>query len=239
MLSAQTYGCLMAAFLSLADFGCAHQNSSVQLAEMSSKYEIILDSNIKTAVPFISRYFGEGDWNSALAMNISYKPIKDVRSEIEKLIYGGQALRFLTDWEPNGEAHITTITPVEYQQCMWSRSRGLNVLDIETINTLARKMNIQSSDLSIEGLGVARKKFENRDSTVDQTHFLIVRSQRLQEIRNEIYRRYLANGGVKDCWSPEIFFPHITIGYTYKDIHFPDVQKNLEKSIDERFKLTH
>ena len=88
----------------------------------------------------------------------------------------------------------------------------------------------------IQGLGYGTKQFDDRQG-IDQTHFIIVTSSNLLKIRHEVYNKYLENGGDAGCWSPENFYPHITVGYTHKDMHYPDVEKNLEKSLDKRLNL--
>ena len=45
------------------------------------------------------------------------------------------------------------------------------------------------------------------------------------------------NGGDADCWKPDVFFPHITIGYTHNDIHAPKIEKDMDGSHDPRFNL--
>ncbi|MDA9951556.1 hypothetical protein N9D31_03165 [Oligoflexaceae bacterium] len=208
-------------FISLA-------TSSLEAAERVS-----VDPRIKSMQKFESRYFGEGDMNAALAMKISYLPVVKIRRQIEASLYNGKRLKFLTAWEPNGEAHVTTIGPFEYQKCMWSKKRGLSVLHMKQIEQLALKMQIQKSDLKIQALGVAFKKFEDLESS----HFILVRSNNLLRIRRAVYAWYLRKGGEVGCWNPNLFFPHITVGYTHEDIHYPDVKKNIKFATDRRFRL--
>jgi len=214
---------------------CAHESPSTTSASQT-QILISLDKSEFKKVKFFSRHFGENDWQGTLAMNIAYEPIKDLRRQMESTLYRGNSLKFLTTWEARGEAHVTTITPVEYQECMWSEKRKIYTIHIKEIEKIALKYNIQSSDLKIKGVGFGRKKFDDRHRT-DETHFIIVNSDNLEKIRDEIYKLYQERKGKKDCWHPNKFYPHITIGYTHKDLHFPDVEKNIEKSLDPRFKL--
>lgn len=211
---------------------CVRESNS--LAQVASEPIIQIDKSEFLEETFKSRYFGEGDWNGALAMDISYTPILRIRDQIEKSLYNGKPLKFLTAWEPQGEAHITTITPVEYQECMWSEDRKIDVLHIKDIEEIALDHNIQGSDLVFLGMGYGEKDFTDRNN-IDQTHFVIVTSKNLLKIRHAVYSRYLENGGDAGCWNPDQFYPHITVGYTHKDIHFPDVEKNLKNSQDSRF----
>ena len=222
------------AILATTLVSCFHKTPSH--AQSQPDKIILVDRSEFHRKKFKSRYFGEGDWNGTLSMDIAYEPILRVRGEIEKKLYGGRLLNFLTSWEPKGEAHITTITPVEYQECMWSIERKIDILHMREIEKIALKNKIQYSDLTIEGLGYGAKQFLG-SQRVDQTHFIIVSSSNLLNIRHEVYNKYLEQGGDKDCWSPTDFYPHITVGYTHKDIHYPDVVKNLQKSLDNRVKL--
>ncbi len=200
---------------------------------------VSLSNKVFASVPFISRYTGEGDWNGTLAMNINYQPIVLLRNQLEKLPYKWGPLKFFKGWDPKGEAHITTITPVEYQNCMWSEKRGLNFIHMNEINQIAQKLKIQNSDLVIVGIGSGQKNnFKGREGMQDQTFFIIVESNNLLKIRKEIYQIYKDNGGDEQCWKPEHFYPHITVGFTHRDIHEPDVFKNKVHSLDNRVLLT-
>ncbi|MEZ4742924.1 MAG: hypothetical protein R3B45_10835 [Bdellovibrionota bacterium] len=92
------------------------------------------------------------------------------------------------------------------------------------------------NQIKILEIGSGRKKVPAR-SKVDETFFVITESNNLIEIRKSIYKRYISNGGNPKYWNPKEFYPHITIGFSHKDIHYPDVQKSLEGSLDKRFIL--
>lgn len=220
----------MTQFLSVLFFVIATLGSySVDAAPMVLQ----VDKSLLKKQKFKPRYFGEGDFKAALAMNISYQPILSLRRQIQESLYQGRPLKFLTAWEKAGEAHVTTIGPVEYQECMWSTKRNLRIIHMKEINRLAYMMGIQSSDLKVEGMGVAVKKFRKPE----YSHFVLVTSKNLLRIRNAVYKFFLSRGGDPSCWHPSRFFPHITVGYTHKDIHWPDVKKNKFHALDRRFVL--
>lgn len=223
---------LLGIFVSiLLSKSCSHGTSKPL---QQQKIDIFIQKNSFKKEPFISRHFGEKKWQGTLAMNITYKPIRTIRGVIEKKLYDGKPLDYLKSWNSAGEAHITTITPVEYQECMWSEENEIRILHMKKIEKIALAQKIQSSDITYFGLGYGEKVFAGQNQA-DQTHFVIVRSQNLLNIRKEIYSAYLKNGGDSKCWDPNLFFPHITIGFTHKDIHYPDVKKNMEHSVDQRF----
>ena len=176
-----------------------------------------------SGLPFIER-------ESALALNVNYSGVEKLRREISKHIR--KPLKFFTGWSPSGEAHVTTITPPEFQ------TQLSPYLDQKRINQLAEKLQIQTSDLEILGVGSGQKKFGKEEG---ETFFLIVRSRKLREIRRAIHRAYLTAGGPltgPKAFRPDHFFPHITIGYTHLDIHESDgLLKDLEHSFDSRFRL--
>ncbi|OGT48298.1 MAG: hypothetical protein A3E82_05775 [Gammaproteobacteria bacterium RIFCSPHIGHO2_12_FULL_38_11] len=57
-------------------------------------------------------------------------------------------------------------------------------------------------------------------------------------IRRQIYQEYLANGGTRQAWDPDHYYPHITVGYSLRDLHESDgVIKDVAHSLDNRFEL--
>lgn len=160
----------------------------------------------------------------ALAMNITLSEIVSARMQIES--YLGIKLDFFKGWKPiMGEAHITVITPPEFEVLK-------KYISMTEINSIARKNVIQSSDLKLMGIGSAKKQN-------NETFFIIVKSENLFKIRNEIYT--IVQKRAKEVaiqFSPNWFFPHITIGYIGSDLHEKDgVIKNMLKSYDKRFTL--
>lgn len=173
-----------------------------------------------SSMPFIER-------DSALALNVQYKDIKALRKVISETIK--RPLQFLQSWDPNGEAHVTTVTPPEFTNNL------SKYVSQEKINQIARDLKIQESDMEILGIGSGKKKFGNETG---ETFFVIVKSQNLLKIRELIYLEYLKAGGPSKGFTPTNFYPHVTIGYTHSDIHENDgLLKDVEHSLDSRFTL--
>jgi hypothetical protein len=188
----------------------------------ATPHEIRISSDILNtrSMPFIER-------ESAVALNVPYKDIKFIRSEISKSIK--RPLKFLQAWDIIGEAHVTTITPPEFNNEL------SKYISQEQINQIVARMKIQESDLEILGIGSGKKKFGKE---IGETFFVIVKSAKLLSIRDEVYREYLKAGGPVGVFKPRKFYPHITIGFTHEDIHEGDgLLKDLEHSLDRRFKL--
>ena len=197
----------------------------------SYKGQLYLDSNVlkNESLDFIE-HIGPSDnpMGSAMAMNIQYSPILALRHQIEKKLNLKKPLNFLKAWSPNGEAHVTTITPVDYRKL-----KGF--VDIGKINQIARDFDIQASDLTILGIGRGKAVIEEKN---EETYFVIVKSENLLKIRRAIYQEFLKAKGDPNAWDPEHFFPHITIGYTRGDLHEDNgVIKDVKNSLDIRFQL--
>lgn len=196
--------------------------ASAEETRITAKAVSLSGKNLK----FISHQ-GPGAFDNALAMNTGYKPIQEMRPVIEKVI--GRPLSFLKSWDANGEAHITTITPPEYHQVLSAK------LSMNEIDAIAKRFKIQQSDIKVFGIGSAKVKTDGKD---EETFFVLVDSLNLRKIRLAIYEEFVRKGGEPSAWDPTWFFPHITIGYTKRDLHETDgVVKNLKHSFDTRFFL--
>jgi len=73
----------------------------------------------------------------------------------------------------------------------------------------------------------------------EETFLVLVDSPKLRKIRGKIWRLFVKKGGEPSAWDPAWFFPHITIGYTKRDLHELDVIKNIRSSWDKLIKAAH
>lgn len=191
----------------------------------STKTPLAISSAItyNARMPFFERTPG-------LALNVEYQDVKRLRSEISKII--GRELAFFKGWDKQGEAHVTTITPPEYNFQLKP------YVSPEAINRIAQDFDIQSADVSVLGIGSGKKLFKGE---MGETFFIIVRSNKLLQIRQAIYQEYLKNKGPvsgPNAFDPNRFYPHITVGFTHEDIHENDgLIKDVKHSWDERFSL--
>lgn len=181
---------------------------------------------INDYLPFESHQ-GSGAFDTAIAMNIQYPPIKSIREMLSA--YLQYPLRFFTGWNEDGEAHITVITPPEYTDVI------KKFVSIKRIEEIALQNIIQTSDLKVLGLG---RGVVNINNKAEETYFLIMKSKNLLKIRQQIYEEFVKNGGNKNAWNPRHFHPHITVGYSLRDLHEADgVIKDVMHSLDDRFQL--
>lgn len=176
--------------------------------------------------PFLT-HEGTGAFDNALAMNIIYAPVKNLRPQIEAAI--GKKLDFFKAWNADGEAHVSVVTPLEFNNVLKAK------LSMKEINAIAERYDIQQARLSLLGLGSAKAWIEGR---LEESYFLIVDSAGLRTIRQQIWYEFTRRGGDRSAFDPTWFFPHITIGFTKRDLHEADgVLKNLKYTSDARFNL--
>lgn len=148
---------------------------------------------------------GTGPFDTYLSMEIQFGPIADL---FKQLVIDQRTV--LTN---RAEAHITVITPVEFQEILKSK------ISIKEINELAKKNDIQSSSFTVVCLGEANLEINGK---IESTFYVVVRSPELLQIRENIQKAWIKKGGDKDLFKPEYFFPHITLGYTLRDLHMSD-----------------
>lgn len=111
------------------------------------------------------------------------------------------------------EAHVTIVTPPEFSKVLAKK------LTMEDISKLAPPEEIQSVPLRILCLG---KGEIQRDGKALSAYFLVVESEELIAIRRKIESSFVAKGGTVREFIPEQYFPHISIGFSDRDLHFED-----------------
>lgn len=146
-----------------------------------------------------------------LSMELNFKPSDAVRREVEKDL--GMKLK------NRGEAHITVLTPPEYNILK-------DKISIQEINEIALKSHIQESLVKPICVGVG----ESKNNSALKTYYVVVLSQNLLNIRTIIANEYKTRGGDPEKFDANAFYPHITLGYTDRDLHLESdgVIKNTE-----------
>jgi hypothetical protein len=207
---------LVLAFLSILAFS----NSAISADLVVSRS--ITDGSRE---PFLL-HKGDGRFDSTLAMNLPYVPALSLRRQLDAK--RGSTLKFFAGWNPVGEAHVTTITPVEYFDVLKP------YLSMSRIEQIAIKNSIQNSDVEILGLGRGTAVVEQK---LESTFYLIVESKNLLKIREQIWEEFVESGGNPDAFDPSNFYPHITIGYTKRDLHESDQVFKDTSTLDPEFDL--
>jgi hypothetical protein len=135
-----------------------------------------------------------------VAANVPPSPISALRKAVESTLRGTLKNR--------GEAHVTTITPPE----MSVLERRLSADEIQKI---AVDAGVQRAALTPRCVGMGEKG-------KDRTFFLVVDSSDLVAVRRALSARYVAKGGARGDFDPEAFFPHVTLGFTKRDLFEQD-----------------
>jgi hypothetical protein len=202
---------ISASFLVYFVFGCtpstsATTNEPVQKLNETTDRGYTIASQVLSgdSVPFI-KHEENKPFGSYLAMNLPYPPVKSLFDDIQKTT--GQIL--IT----RGEAHITVITPVEYDKVLKKH------VSISDISKLAEAEKIQSAPYEVVCLGKGELVVGNE---LLATYFIVTASERLLEIRRAIHKAFVQGGGAPEDFSPEVFYQHITVGFTKRDLHLED-----------------
>lgn len=181
-------------------------NSSSSVSQFSvADPTLSLQIHKSESVEFLS--FNEPtQWGSWLQQNLPYAPAQQLTAQIES--------SYQVKLKTRGEAHITVITPVEYWNVL--KPAGLTM---EEINQAALKLKIQSAKFEVVCLGQGTASLDNKQ---ERTYFVVVRSEDLVNIRKEIHRLFISKGGDRTKFNPLQYYPHITLGFTKRDLHESD-----------------
>ena len=150
-------------------------------------------------VPFVKHEKSE----TYLAMNLRYEPFKEFLEKVDRFTY--RPVHGLN------EAHITIITPNEFQDDL------SQLLTIQEIEEISEKLNLQQSTYKPICLGKGsllekEKYFE--------AYFIVVESEAFLKIRKQIAELYKKRGGKK--FDPLNYHPHIDLGFTDRDLDEKD-----------------
>ncbi|MBO9667026.1 MAG: hypothetical protein J7501_09455 [Bdellovibrio sp.] len=155
-------------------------------------------------VPFVS-HDENAPFKSYLAMNFSYPGFQALLKETEA--------REKVTLKNRGEAHITVITPPEFDKVLSKK------ISIQEINAIAAKMNLQGSHFHPLCVGKGKAKIKDQEQS---TYFVVMDSENLFKIRKAIQELYISHGGKASDFNPDLFYPHVTLGYTDRDLHYED-----------------
>ncbi len=178
--------------------------TSLLACERNFTLEISRDVHKSKDAPFL-KHSGPGEFDSYLILNLPFEPVKQVYKSLEAKLQNTLTNR--------GEAHITVITPPEYYHQL------RDFISIEEINKIAQAMNIQNSRFNILCIGKGEKVIEKKK---EQTYYIVVESLDLLAIRKKIWSVYVEKGGDPKKFNPQKYYPHITLGFTKRDLHESD-----------------
>jgi len=141
------------------------------------------------------------DW---VGIPMPYGPIEKIREELEKRI--GKKLQH------QDEAHITVITPSEMR--ILSQTIKMNTVEKIVVKESAMKAPVKVLCLKKITAVLGNKSEESWSVSIE--------SSELREFRNQVWRRFVANGGIPSDFQWKRWSPHITLGYTSSALHDED-----------------
>jgi 2'-5' RNA ligase len=162
-------------------------------------------------VPFVSH-----EKEHYLSQSLDFKIFEPYFLDLNK--YTSQVLK------NRGEAHITVITPPEFESAEGDLGQFVSMAEI---NEIAQKFKLQETPFKIICLG--RGLHEEKDQKME-TYFIVLQSKAALKVREQVAKLYKKRGGQK--FNPHHFYPHITLGFSHRDLHEKDgVIKNKESCL--------
>lgn len=146
----------------------------------------------------------KADNKSYLSLDLPYAPFEKIRVTLEKA-----QKRTLQN---RGEAHITVITPPEFKKMQ-------KKISMKEVNRIAAKMNMEQTPYTPVCVG---KAVLASGSSNMETYYVVVDAENLFNIRKAVHELFVKNGGDESDFSPEKFYPHVTLGFTHRDLHLED-----------------
>lgn len=181
--------------------------SLVAVASAAGAPDFKLDQKVKDgrSVEFLS-HSGPGPWDSYMTLNLPFEPMAELFKQL--------LLKERRPLTSRGEAHVTVVTPVEFWNVL--KPKGVTMAEIEEI---AKTMRIQEAKFDVVCLGRGTAKVDGKD---EHTYYVVVNSPDLVAIRIAIRSLFVKKGGKASDFDPKAYHPHITLGFTKRDLHESD-----------------
>lgn len=187
--------------------GCTVEHAPVEDAE-DAEMEIVANPRAKLQTarfevaksalqPAKAAFVSHADY---VAANVPVGPATALRAALEAVLDGPLKNR--------GEAHVTTITPGE----MGKLGGKLSNREIEDI---AVRSGVQRAVLTPKCVGMG-------ETSSSKTFYLVVESSDLLAVRSAVAAAFVAKGGDRGAFDPQAFHPHVTLGFTKRDLHESD-----------------
>ncbi|MCJ8344814.1 hypothetical protein MJH12_04685 [bacterium] len=163
--------------------------------------------DLYSPMAFVSHINPKSYYGTYLIHNVSLPSLQKLKNSIEII----KDLKL----KSRGEAHITVLTPPEFNQIKKSHPN----FSMEKVHDLI-KDRMQS--LKWRSLGIGHQKGKNYKGIYSEVFFLVIESKDLRELRYEIKETFQLSD---QSFNPDLQDFHITIGYTLSDLH------NIDKGI--------
>lgn len=184
--------------------GCATLQKTISSQNSTSLEEIHYQGSFFEPVPFI-KHEDSRPFKSYVAINVNHKPTSSLREALEKNLKKGLVRR--------NESHITVITPPEVELLS-------SCLSIQELSQLAIDQKLQQSSFKISCVGEGSVKGVSK---TESTYFLVVESEAAYKFRAFVKQKCSEKTEGKDnTFNPDLYYPHITIGFTSRDLHIED-----------------
>jgi 2'-5' RNA ligase len=206
-------------------FGFLVSVGATQVAMGAESFSLSRDILKSKELAFVP-HKGPGAFDSYIMVDVPYAPVESLFKFIQTTLG--------TNLKNRGEAHITVITPVEFRSSLESK------LSIDELNQMAVDAKLQEADFSVLGLGsgkVSQKDPQGNSKTLE-TFYLVVSAPELLQFRKRVQDAFVAKGGDARAFEAQKFYPHITVGFTERDLHIQDGVVKDSKSLDSRFLVT-
>ena len=140
-----------------------------------------------------------------VAIEMPHDPMPALRAQIEAA--------FSVRLRSRRRAHLTVISPREIHDALSAR------MTMDELDAMAEEAGLQRAPIEVECLGRATAIFEG---VSHQTFYVVVRSPAALAFRRRVAAEFRRRGGAEGQFSPDVFFPHVTVGFTHRDLHFED-----------------
>ncbi len=177
---------------------CRHLSSILESSHPENTKASLATTQQKQWKP--QNFVSHSDW---LGMNLDPQPVEQLRQQLESI--GQNTLK------SRGESHITIITPPEFSQLKAKISR-------QDLDLHAQKMDLQK--IQWKPLCVAQAVNPLNSKMI--TYYIVVEAPGLLELRKELHLQFVKNGGNPKAFNFNNFHPHITIGFTERDLFESD-----------------
>ncbi|MBL6991931.1 MAG: 2'-5' RNA ligase family protein [Bacteriovoracaceae bacterium] len=171
---------------------------------VETSFNLAPEVHNNTDFDFIPHH-GGGRFGTYLTMDVNFEPMKNLFEQLSSVNPNRLKTR--------GEAHITVLTPIEYFDVLKEK------VSMTEIDQIALDYNIQASEFEIVCLGRGTAQLGNNE---EETFYVVVNSEDLINIRRVIQELFVSRGGDADAFNPESYYPHITLGFSKRDLHESD-----------------
>ncbi|MBY0553426.1 hypothetical protein K2P97_02785 [bacterium] len=139
-----------------------------------------------------------------LSLNLPYPQYKEMLAQL---------INKVGPLKDRGEAHITIISPPEFKVLTDPKLSKMNARKITETYVALNKGVYRFKQVCI---GSSEKNLNEKKL---KTYYIVVDSPDLLAFRREISK---LSQVPKSKFDPDLFYPHITLGFTEKDLHYED-----------------